>query len=149
MAGLPPGMQAGPPPGGMPMGQPGGLPPMPPPGLMPGMPPMGAPPFAPQMTPPPQPQPTESIYTDISQKLPKHYQILDAASRIIQRALDSGGFYQEPAVLGSVLAIKEDLDKIIDAYARKDSPKGKGGDNTRTLVDTGNVETVDLSNSEE
>jgi hypothetical protein len=94
--------------------------------------------------------PQESIYTDISQKLEHRYQILDAAARMITRALDTGGFYTTPDVLAAVVAIRDNLEKIIDKHARRDNPKGKSDDSSsKTMVDSGNVEAVDVGDSEE
>jgi hypothetical protein len=52
-------------------------------------------------------------FTDLSDKLPAHYQLLDAAASTIEQAINTGGFYQEPKVLAGVRSIHAQLANII------------------------------------
>ncbi len=114
MAGLPPGMSPPQPPPG---GPPGGPPPGAAPAFMPpGAPPMPGPmPFAPQMGPPQGPP---DYFLDVSDDLPKHFQILDAAMNMCDNALTTGDFYQSPEIRAHVAAHVKEIKKIIADEAK-------------------------------
>ena len=60
-------------------------------------------------------------FTDLSDKLPHHYQLLDVAASTIEQAINSGGFYKEPKVLAGVRSIHGQLAAMISNGA------GRGG----------------------
>jgi hypothetical protein len=93
---------------------PGAALPIAPNGLPPGIAP-GAP--SPQMQQSPPPAQT-SAFADLSAKMPHAYQLLDAAERTMQMAIETGGFYQQPDVLAGVRKLSADLRKIIQGYAK-------------------------------
>lgn len=71
-------------------------------------------------------------FMDVSDALPKHYQILDGGTRIIESALHTGGFYKDPEVQAVLAAIVKDLHRIIAVYPNKSGPEasaaGAGND---------------------
>jgi hypothetical protein len=105
---MPPGV---PPPGGPPPGAPMPPPPM---GMPPGMPPppMGG-------APPPMGDPLSDAFSDVSEQLPHHYQMLDAASRIVKASIASGAWYKEPAELAFLRSSTEDYDRIVSNFSSK------------------------------
>lgn len=112
LGGTPPGAQ-GTPPGAM-------MPPAPP-GLMPSMiPPMGG------MQPPgPTPGLAATLFQDLSAEMPHHYQLFDAADRLMKSAISTGGFYKQPKELAVATEIQRQTSQFIANYGRASSgPKG-------------------------
>jgi len=69
--------------------------------------------------PPQQAAPPASPYTDLTDKLPHHYQLLDVACSTIEQAINSGGFYKEPKALAGIRSIYSQLSQIVANRARE------------------------------
>ena len=109
------------PPGAMPPGgPPPGMMPRPPgmPGMPPGGPPMGGPGgMMPPMPPPPAAQPFSDPFVDVSDALPVEYQIIDASSRMLKKAVETGAFYKTPDVLAWLKNTCKEADRIVTSYS--------------------------------
>jgi hypothetical protein len=66
-----------------------------------------------------------SPFTDLSDRLPHHYQLLDVAASTIEQAINTGGFYQEPKVLAQIRSIHGQLGHVI-ANRTRDGKPGMG-----------------------
>lgn len=65
-----------------------------------------------------------SVFQDVSQELPHHWQMVDGANRILKRALKTGGFYQEPEASAHLKQIASDTDQLIARYSQRGSQMG-------------------------
>jgi hypothetical protein len=87
---------------------------------MPGMPPGGAPPMGgppPGMPAPQPPPPFADPFIDVSDSLPVPYQIIDAASRMCKKAVETGAFYKEPDVLAWLKNFCKEADRVVTSYS--------------------------------
>lgn len=112
------------------------------PGMMGGMPgpmmgtppPMAPPPMAPQA---PPPNPLAGALPggiDLTRNYPPEYQLLDLASQMVQTALDTGGFIDEPDVRAHVVSVHGSMKRLLEQYdagraaAGPPAPAGPVGD---------------------
>ena len=118
----------GPPLGGPPPGisgaPPGAMPPSPAPPGMPGMMPptpmLGGAPQTGAM-----PGLAATIFQDLSTEMPHHYQLFDAADRLMKVAINTGGFYKQPKELAVAQEIQRQTSQFIANYGRANlAPKG-------------------------
>jgi hypothetical protein len=75
---------------------------------------MGGPPPGP---PAPPPQPFSDPFIDVSDSLPVPYQIIDAASRMCKKAVETGAFYKEPDVLAWLKNFVKEADRVVTSYS--------------------------------
>lgn len=126
--GLPP--VGAPPGGGMPPGAPAPAPPpMPPPAPLgaapqPGLPPPGV--TAALAGLPMAAAGVPSVFNDVSQDLPHHWQMVDGSARILKRALKTGGFYKQPEARAALDQIAKDLDQLVQRYSQQGAQMGPG-----------------------
>lgn len=119
------------PPGAMPPGAP--PPGIPPGGMPPGAPPPGMPPGMPPPMPPHQGSPFSDPFADLSEMMKPEFQILDAASRLLKKSLETGAFYQIPELYAMLKRLIKDLDRAITTYSSRQgmdvsgSPMGEDG----------------------
>ena len=110
--------------------------PMPPGAMPPGVPPPGGPPPGAPMSPPPMGMPTgmpppmggappgmggpfSDPFSDVSEALPTQFQIVDAASRMLKKSIETGAFYRTPDVLEFLKGVVKDLDRIVSSYSSR------------------------------
>jgi hypothetical protein len=68
------------------------------------------------------PQAAPQTYTDLSLKIPPHWQLVDACSRNLQAALNTGGFFREPAEYAALKKIYEMLVRLVSNKVQSGEP---------------------------
>lgn len=63
--------------------------------------------------------PLSDAFSDVSEALPHHYQMIDAASRIVKASIASGAWYKEPDKLAYFRHSTEDYDRIVSDFSNK------------------------------
>ena len=67
-----------------------------------------------------------SVFNDVSQDLAHHWQMVDAAARILKRALKTGGFYKQPEARAALDQATKDLDQLVQRYSLQGPQMGPG-----------------------
>jgi hypothetical protein len=75
-------------------------------------------------------------FIDVSDALPTHWQIVDAASRLLKKAIETGAFYQTPDALAYLKNNTKDLDRMVTSYSSSknlDISGGSTGDDAKIV----------------
>lgn len=84
-----------------------------------------------------------SVFQDVSQDLPKHWQMVDAAARILKRALKTGGFYQQPEARAALDQAAKDLDQLVQRYGMQGPQMGPPQKTAGTFEPAASPESAD------
>jgi hypothetical protein len=100
-----------------------------------------APPTPPSGLPAGGPTPASPTpFTDLSDKLPHHYQLLDVAASTIEQAINTGGFYKEPKTYAGVRSIHGQLAQIISNGAKSGVDKASKAPDAPSTVPVAGAE---------